>query len=39
MVIHADEIGLKTEDAMDRSKWCNAVNKLLKIVREPIHLC
>ena len=33
VVKQVDEIGLKREDAIDRSKWHNAVNKLLRIMR------
>ena len=33
VVKQVDEIGLKKKDAIDRSTWRDAVNKLLKIMR------
>ena len=32
VIKYMDEIGLKKEDAIDRMKWCHAVNKLSRIM-------
>ena len=31
IVKQVEEVGLKKEDAVDRAKWCDAVNKLSRI--------
>ena len=30
---HTDQIGLKKEDAIDRTKWCDGVHKLSRNMR------